>query len=248
MWRKTFLIVVLISFIPLHALAGAPIRVTFINPGGSTGFWGSVVDVMKHASESLGVDLEVLHSNRDHSIIVAHAASVAERAEPPNFVIIVNELKQGERQLELFAAAGIPTYFLLNTIEPARLRHIESSLGRPTGIVGSIVPDNRTAGYEMLMALVDQTPSSAQPISVLAILGDEVTPAALEREAGLRQAANELENVQIVRAFSVLWDADTAFQRVRTAIGLIRFDVIWAANDDLALAAHRALQSCDMPD
>lgn len=42
----------------------ADFRVTFINPGGETGFWGDVSRTMMAAAADLNVDLEILHADR----------------------------------------------------------------------------------------------------------------------------------------------------------------------------------------
>ena len=84
-------------------------------------------------------------------------------------------------------------------------------------------------------------------VNILAILGDDVTPAALQREAGMRAAADRDPDVEIVRSFSVLWDSKAAYDRVHTALNLIEVDGIWAANDDIAIAAMRAVEDCGSP-
>ncbi len=234
-------------FAALTTLVSArPLHVTFINPGDPTGFWGDVVDVMNTAALQLDIELEVLHAHRDRIAMISLAQEVAQRPQKPDVAIIVNELQQGQIMLRSFASEGVPVYFLLNKLDNAQ--HLAAApLGTLHDIqIGSIVPDNWQAGYEMLQELVNASrPATPQaPLSVLAILGDQVTPAALDREAGMRAASNDLQNVRIERAVPVLWDPITTLQRVRVALNMIEFDLIWAANDDLALAALEAVKEC----
>lgn len=227
---------------PLHATVTSNGSVTFINPGGTDGFWGNVSATMQESARQLNVKLEVLHSNRNRLLMLAHANDIATRAISPDAVIVVNELQQGSQLLQVLGSAGIPVYFLLNTVSREQIDDIARETGVTPTIIGSIVPENFKAGYEMLKRLVQDKPvNSSSNISVLAVLGDQLTPAALDREAGMRQAIAELDGVELERAFSVLWDPKVAFKRVSTAMSLIDFDVIWAANDALALAAHRAV-------
>lgn len=222
--------------------------VAFINPGGDDGFWGDVTAVMKEASHQLDVQLEVLHSNRNRLLMLQHAKEVASREQRPDTVIVVNELEQGSNMLRVLSDAKIPVYFLLNTLSTDQIQAVEKEVGYSPQIVGSIIPENFQAGHEMLVRVVHESRlgNPDKKISVLAILGDELTPAALQREAGMHAAIAEQDGVELARAFSVLWDPDAAFNRVLTAMALIDFDVIWAANDALALASKKAVkQSCE---
>lgn len=221
--------------------------VTFINPGSDNGFWGDVTAVMKEASRQLDVDLEVLHSNRNRLLMLQHAKAIASRALRPDTVIVVNELEQGSDLLRVLSDAKIPVYFLLNALSAEQIQTVEQELGHPSQIVGSIIPENFDAGHEMLMRVVQESRlgNPGKKVSVLAILGDQLTPAALDREAGMLAAIAKQDGVELARAISVLWDADVAFKRVLTASAMIDFDVIWAANDALALASRKAVEeSC----
>lgn len=217
--------------------------ITFINPGADKGFWGDVSAVMLEASSQLNIELEVLYSDRNRLRMLHHARSVVARHDTPDAVIIVNELQQGSQLLKIIGTAGIPIYFLLNTLTETQIAEASNAPDITPIVIGSIVPENFRAGFEMLVDLVNEIRRDKPEgvIDVLAILGDQLTPAALDREAGMRKAIDQLENVELKRAFSVLWDPEIAARRVATAMSLIEFDVIWAANDALAIASRNSV-------
>lgn len=226
-----------------NAMAVGP-KIAFINPGGDNGFWGDVSSVMREAATQLDIELEIFNANRNRLNMIRTAEMLAERPNKPEFVVAVSELQQGPTILKILGEAGISVYFLLNTISEDQIATVSS---RKNTLIGSLVPDNFQAGYEMLESLVLslREKKGGGALSFLAILGDDVTPAAIEREAGMRLAAETLTNVTIGRSFSVLWDSIVAREWVSKALKFIEVDGIWAANDQHALAARDVLDRCE---
>lgn len=242
---RFFTFIFAFAFAVVTQASAKPREIVFINPGNDSGFWGEVSAVMRSASRQLGISVEVLHSDRDRLVMLALAEEVAEREHRPDIAIVVNELEQGSAMLRALTSAGIPVYFLLNSLTEDQLTEISKETGYVPSLIGSIAADNWTAGYEMVVELADDLAAAAdRPANVLAILGDDVTPGALEREAGMRAAIEARASLNLVRTFSVLWDPEIAFERVKTALDLIEIDAIWAANDEIGIAARRAVDAC----
>lgn len=99
MWRRAFLLVVLL--LPGGVMASAP-RVTFLNPGYSNElFWLSVSEFMQAAADDLDMQLTVLYAERDHQRMVQQAREVLNSAEPPDYLVVVNETFVGPELLRL---------------------------------------------------------------------------------------------------------------------------------------------------
>lgn len=242
---RVFIFAFLIMLLSFSTMAAANERfsVAFINPGGSNSFWGMVSQTMAAAAEDLDVDLEIIDTNRDRIAMLAAAREVAAREAKPDYVILVNELEQGSAMALEMLRAEIPTFFILNRLSDAQV----AKLRAPEGVLmGSIVPNNEIAGYEMAKSLIAETKQrfgDDAPVKILAILGDAVTPAALAREAGLRRALAEEPSASLERAFPVLWDKDEAHRRASFALKVLDINAVWAANDDLAVAAQEAARN-----
>jgi ABC-type sugar transport system substrate-binding protein len=219
------------------------LNVTFINPGGATEFWGDVAATMAAAADDLDIELDIIHTNRDRIKMVDAARNLAQSDNLPDYVVIVNELQQAPLMLKALEATGVPVFVLLNRMTPEQREAYEASGSDLSQLLASIVPDNEIAGYEMATSLIEEARSLGldnDGITLLALLGDAATPAALAREAGMMRALAQNQDVELVRSFPVMWNADTAYERTASVLRRFDIDAIWAANDQIALGALRA--------
>lgn len=69
------------------------------------------------------------------------------------------------------------------------------------------MPDNIAAGRLMAQRLIEQARRQGftEPLQLLALAGGNVTPAALEREQGLREALASEPNVQLQQLVYARW-------------------------------------------
>ena len=226
---------------PAHA--DPEVSVTFINPGGAGAFWGDVSATMTAAAADLDIQLEVIHTDRDRIRMVEASRDLAARANLPDYVILVNELQQAPVMLEALQGTGVPVFVLLNRMTPEQRAEHAAAGGDLSQIVASIVPDNEIAGYEMATSIISAARArglDGDGLRLLALLGDRATPAALAREAGLMRALAEHPDVELARAFPVMWSEDTAYDRTTSVLERFDVDLVWSANDQIALGARRA--------
>lgn len=231
------------------AYAGNTIDVTFINPGNETQFWGEVSDTMRAAAKDLEINLEVIHTDRDRIKMVNAAIELAARRDKPDYAIIVNELMQGPQLLAELEDAGIPTFELLNRLtDQQRAAYIAD--GRTMeNVVGSITPNNEVAGYEMAWSLINAARDAGKGddgVSMLALLGDAATPAALQREVGMRRAIEEAGDAVLVRSFPVMWSQETAYERTAKMLSRTTVDTVWSANDQISFGAQQAAREAGL--
>lgn len=228
--------------------ADQSIDVVFLNPGFEHGFWGNVTSTMEAAAEDLSINLEVLSADRDRIKMLNHLREVASRTDPPDYAVIVNELQQGPVMAQLLDTAEIPYFFLLNRLSNEQVKGLRNK-GKFEHYIGSIAPDNFETGYETAKALINDVrkeTGDTAPVKLLALLGDTATPAAVEREAGMRSAVAATNNVKILRAFSVDW----LFERAKRAVAqfLLRSntDIIWTASGPIAFGAIEAVEEAGL--
>lgn len=225
------------------AFAVDKIDVTFINPGNETQFWGEVSVTMRSAANDLDINLEIIHTDRDRIKMVNAAVELAGRKDKPDYAIIVNELMQGPLLMAELEEAGISTFELLNRLTDQQREAYIADGGTMEHVIGSITPNNEVAGYEMAMSLINAAREAGKAkdgVSMLALLGDAATPAALQREAGMHRAINEAGDVTLVRSFPVMWSQETAYKRTAKMLSRTSVDAIWSANDQISFGAQRA--------
>ncbi|MGI6245307.1 MAG: ABC transporter substrate-binding protein [Pseudochelatococcus sp.] len=231
------------AFLTTAAAQAGEFSVAFINPGGSTDFWGEVAGTMRAAANDLDIDLEVIDTSRDRFAMAKAAQDIASRTGKPDVVVIVNELQQGPELLATLDKAGIKTFFLLNKLTDEQEAKAGKARQGVPNLIGSLIPDNEIAGYEMGRSLIVAARKAGKDkdgISILALIGDTATPAALQREAGLKRAVKEDPAAKIVRAIPVHWNRDTAKDRASAFLARETADAIWAANDPIAFGAMEA--------
>ena len=249
-----FLFVFLTLAMVVNSIADTRMRVTFINPGKSDEvFWAMVSAAMIASAEDLDVDLEVLYAERDRFRMKTLGNEVAARSNPPQYLIVVNEEQSAEEMVLAADRAGIKTFLLLNDfIGDQRKR-----MGEPRSLydnwLGSITPDNGDAGLRMAQAIIQKAVQKHKAdangkFHLLAIGGDKVTPASIERNSGVYKALNQHPEVVLDRMVFANWNMKEAEKVTSRYLewsqrNNIQPSAIWAANDPIAVGAVRALRS-----
>lgn len=230
-------------WIASFAVQAADFRVTFINPGDETGFWGEVSKTMSAAASDLNVDLEILHANRLPYAMEELLGHRLEQGDLPDYFILVNENQSAARLMQLMEGHDSKVMFLLNKLTPNQKAILERRNIDLRSIVASIVPDDENAGYEMAQALFEDARRNGAvegKIRLLALTGDTSTPAGVLRELGMMRAAAENDDVQLVHAIPAHWEEGIAYRRTHDVLMRTRIDVVWSASDDMAFGARRA--------
>ena len=233
---KTLLFIALLTFLPSTF---AQYNVIFINPGHAntnvTGpFWYEVSQLMRDAAEDFDLNLTIHYANRNHILMKELVADAVKQS--PDMLILVDEKSVLSQQLLNLPTFNTPVYFLLNRPTGNELRALKN---KGMNIAGSVVPDNVQAGHLLAKQLI----SKAQlPASIYAINGDHTTPAALDRKTGLEAFTAQHAQVNIAAQGVANWSSPQAY---RQSLGLLThhpdIQVIWSANDAMALGAIRAL-------
>jgi ABC-type sugar transport system substrate-binding protein len=182
--------------------------------------------------------------------------AVTARTRKPDFLVLVNEESAALPVMEAAEAAGIKTLLLSNTFTGPEAARIGPPRQNFRMWIGDITADLDMAGARMANALFDAAraggwQSADGKIHILAIGGDETTPASIERNNGLMRAAATAPDVTIDRMVFANWNAAEA-ERVTTsylawaARRNIRVAGIWAGNDPMALGAIKAAGAANL--
>lgn len=232
-----------------HAAQAAPLRVSLVNPGGSKEvFWQMVDRYALEAAAELDIELEIVHAERNHLQMVRLAEQIAAGPTPPDALVVVNERSMGPAMLRAADSANVPVFLLLNDLSAEQ----QTELGEPGERLGSWVgflgPDNVGAGRLIAQALVqaaEHAPGCARDehghLLMVAINGDRVTPAAIDRAKGLRLHLATARHVHLAQEVFGDWRRDRA--RAIAEVLLARYPdvcLVWAANDEMALGVTDA--------
>lgn len=225
------------------------VRVAFINPGyGDRGFWKDVRDTMQAAADQFGYELIVFDSNRKSNMMIENAQKVFALEPAPDYIIAVNEHQQGVRIVLEAEEHGIPVIMLLNDLtDEQKATYGGPGKGNDHWIM-TLTPDNERAGYDIARSLIDgarmgRRNHQPESLCLLSLAGDRQTPASLQRLRGLDHALSQFPVLKEERRAVANWSYEEAYHQTESWLdegGCV--DVVWAANDDIALGAIAALE------
>jgi ABC-type sugar transport system substrate-binding protein len=249
-WLRRIVVAIALMALPSAAFAG-DMRVVFISPTGPPEFWTLVTATMKAAAAELGIDVDVVDTGRSRDRAVAVTKDLLAATPRPDYIVATNDVGAGGEIIKLADAAQVKLILLNNDIDPSEWAIYGEPRRKYRNWLGSIVPDHEGAGYGIGTAVLAEAAkvNHNRPLKLLALTGEAATPAAVDRVRGLRRAIGVMggllgpSSIDLMDVLYLDWTASTAQSAVRdfTADGR-RVDVVWAANDPMALGAMAALR------
>jgi ABC-type sugar transport system substrate-binding protein len=228
---------------PLRAKT-AP-RVVFLNPGeaderGTGPFWRTVSRFMAQAADALGLQLEVQYAERDHLRMLQQAQALAGRAAPADYVVIVNEKMAARQMLETLARSGARLLVIHNDLTAEQRREIGNEREQLRHWIGTAVSDNARGGWRLMEELYRQL-GAVQP-QIIGITGDPSTPVSADRARGVQQYVEQARRGRIMQLVHSDWSYADGEQKANLLLARYpQANILWAANDSMALGALRAV-------
>ncbi len=229
-----------------------PMEVVFLNPGKSDpadptgGFWMEVSSFMQAAADDLGVDLEIIYSERNHLLMRKKAEEVLSRENLPDYLIVVNEKLAAAGIVALAEQKNVKVFNIMMGFYGNQAAHLGKPREKYKNWIGGLIPDNRWAGYHLASELIKKVREQGvadKNIRLLPIAGDYATQATLLRNEGLAYARADFYNSQFLPEIHCLWRKDMAYDLVRKFMKRDpQVNVIWAANDPMALGAIEGIK------
>lgn len=220
--------------------AATPASVIFLSPGRSDeAFWIDTANFMKAAAASLGMQLQVIHSERNASTLIAHARRIRDLPNPPDYLLFVNEMYTAPELLRLFEGSPVKLFALNSTLTAEQQAIIGGARQHYVNWIGSLVPNDEEAGYLMARQLISLL--GGQSTSMVAFSGMRSTPSAVLREQGLRRALADNPQITLRQLVYGEWQRARAYEQARTLMQRHKdIRVVWSANDEMAFGAMQA--------
>ncbi|MFZ6863597.1 ABC transporter substrate-binding protein [Undibacterium sp. Ji67W] len=227
--------------------------VTFLNPGKSDElYWVTASNCMNAAAHSLGIQLTILYSGRDHlkTITIAKELAARPRSERPDYVILTNDYAVGMQAIRILDAAQIKTFFAFSGItDPNERVLVKGPRQVFKGWLGSLEPKSEDAGYLTARELIQRGEAmhlyaDDGKLHMLVIAGDRSTTTSAKRNGGMRRAVAEAKNVVIDQEVYGEWNREKA--KVQSDWLYKRYPgkhLIWSGNDLMAFGAMDSWRS-----
>ncbi len=249
-WLRGLLVAVALVGTTPAAWSG-DIRVGFINPTGPPEFWLLVSSTMRAAAAQLGINVDERYSDRSFDKAIALARDFLSERPPLDYLIATNDVGVGGEIIKLADAAGVPVILLNNDVDEKQWAEYGEPRTKYRRWLGSIVPDHEGGGYGIAEAILIEAVriKKNRPLKVVGLAGEIDTPASNGRVRGLKRAVGVMRqllgpgSVELIDVGNLDWSEKGAETWVREFVRKGRpIDVLWAANDPMALGAITALR------
>ncbi|SDZ59952.1 ABC transporter substrate-binding protein [Pseudomonas sp. NFIX28] len=242
---KCLLALLLVAGAPFWGAAHAT-SVVFLNPGNSTEtFWVGYSQFMQAAATDLGLDLRVRYSQRDAQTTIRQAREALQGPDRPDYLVVVNEQYVAPEILRLSQGSGVRLFVVNNALTADQQRLLGERQGRYPDWIGSMIANDEEAGYLMLKELIRRHGPlpAGQYLDLLAFSGMKNTPVAQAREQGLQRALAEHPEVRLRQLVYGEWNRQRAFEQAQQLLKRYpQTQLVWSANDEMALGAMEALE------
>ncbi|QJP95932.1 MULTISPECIES: ABC transporter substrate-binding protein [Pseudomonas] len=215
--------------------------VLFLNPGSThEAFWVSYSQFMQAAARDLGVDLRILYSERQPELTLAQARTALQGPDRPDYLMFANEQYIAPQILRMANHSGVKLFIVNTSLTPNQ----QALVGDRADRIGSLVPNDEEGGYLLMKELIRLHPPVApgSSIELLAFSGLKITPSSQLREKGMQRALAEHPEVRLRQLVYGGWTQQRAYEQARQL--LVRYpgiSLVWAANDEMAFGAMRAV-------
>lgn len=239
LWKLCCLFVCGLSF----SVSAAKLDVVFFNPGAAEdSFWGDVDKLMLFASTKLDINLNIIHSDRNHFKMITQFAELLDNSPSlPHYVILVNEKQSALKMLQLLYPYPIYVQLILNDISIGERDSLLKDPHWQKYLLPAIIPDNYVIGSATAKSLMADL--KGKEAKVLLISGDKSTPASVLRTQGAHDYFFMQDSATVMQTVYGQWSEDIAYGQALTL--LTRYpdlNVIWTASDRMAIGVLKALK------
>jgi len=251
LWR--FVVLILLVLVPCadaaprEAPRDRPMRVAFLDALVESNPWRrNVLGAMRAAAHDLGIELSIHPVGHWPGEILSRAHAVMTGPDRPDYLLLSMHRGIGPRLLSLAQETRVPVFVINSGLLPADAARFGGPRAHFPLWLGQMLPDDVLAGEVLARLLLEAATrgrAPGSPVGLVALEGRLGDGSALERTAGLHLALDAWEGATLLQSVSAAWEEALALRK--TALLLRRYpelQVVWSANDTMALAALRALE------
>ena len=226
-------------------------QVVFISVATETEpFWHGIHGIAESAAKDLGIDLEIMFSNRSHITAINMAKEVAKRKNKPDYVIVVGEKLIASRSIPVLTENGIKV-FMYGDLTKEEKQMIGEPRQKYPNYIGKRLVDDYSAGYltaELMIkeAVKKKLHDKNGHINFFAFEGVRKTSFSSERTRGLNDILKKYPEVKILQSIPTNWTytyASNALPSLLKRYSKQKIAGVWCANSALARASSDVLKA-----
>lgn len=245
----------------LSALAQSPAeerpRVLYIIAADSiedAKWYEGLVEHSQAAADALNIELEQMFAGTVRPVVLARVNERLESGPKPDYLVFGNQRSLGVELLQTAEAHEIDAFLYIAPLLDEDVEAVGHPREKLAHWIGQLIPDDEQAGYDLANVLIEDARHrktrgrDSAPIRVVGIAGRKSTTSSQQRQAGLLRAVSEHQDVELLQVVSARWKGDVAgrkYKLLRQRYGDI--DVVWSANDPMALGIVEAIEGEETP-
>jgi len=241
---------------PIGEQEGPSILIVQPSDAVTDALWFEVVDRhTKYVTRDLNMDIEHFFAGDDRTKVSSNVIEKIKDGAKPDYLVFSNQIGIGVGLLMICENMDIKCFMYGSSLIERDVKEFGGPRKKLQNWIGQIIPDDEQAGFDLANILIAQAREIKKknndntPIRVIGITGTSSTPASVNRTNGLRRAVASYQDVELLQIVSARWVAEVAankYEMLTTRYG--RSDVVWLANNDMALGVlERARSLGDIP-
>lgn len=199
-------------------------------------FWAEMIQFGQSVGEKLDMKVLVYYCEDDADIMAKNMETAAKLSPKPDGFIFPSMIGQGDRFIKIAEKHSIP--MILVNMGVDNDGKITSTRTITPNLLGQVTPDDENAGYELAVTLIQAAKSAGKKsINLLAFSAQDNDVSSVLRVNGLQRAIKEFPDVTLNRVVQTEWSPSQTVDTLKAGEDVNKVTVVWAASDDMALAA-----------
>lgn len=230
-----------------------PMRVVFLNMlAPYNPMQRGMTDVTSAAAHDLGIDLVQYNAAYWPEENLELVRRVVTGPQKPDYLLISMHRGIGVPVLEIAEQARVPVFVIITGLTPEERERFGGPREHFPSWLGQMVPDDEQAGHQLTRLLVDAArhlpPVPPGKKRGLVALEGRVDDYSVKRSKGLREALDEARDIEFFQGvYVIVWAPEQAHRRMTLLLRRYpEIQLVWAANDAMALGAIQALEEAGL--
>lgn len=206
--------------------------------------------VVQKSRQTLGLDIEIVYMPLVRREMIEIIKNRIRSGPPFNIAVLANHQGEAPEAVKLFWDKGIKSFIVHEGM--SELESV-SHFGKPTNTQiypTQILPDDELGGFDLLIYLIQSAREKklrGSRLKLFALSGAKLDRASKLRISGLKRALVSNPDVELVHLVGARWNRQVAKFKIKGMLSRYgKPDIIWCANDDMALGAIDAFEELNL--
>lgn len=208
----------------------------------------------RSSARALGVDLEILFSGTARPVALGRLETRLKQSPKPDYLVFGNQRGLAEKFLQIAGTHDIEAFMSIAPLEPVVFDRLGGPRGQHKHWIGQLMPDDEQAGYDLAMNLIEEARrrqmlrSETGRLQLVGITGRRSSTVSRLRHEGLLRAVRECDDVELLQVLPGRWQrhvTERKYRLLQQRYG--RIDIVWTANDPMAIGVLDAIADDQHP-